>query len=76
MVKINRNKKSTFNKMLADILKVAEIEKFKRLVRANRSSLEIDYWWLYYIDENIRLIFILVKEVLILVRANYLSIVN
>ncbi|WP_276574556.1 hypothetical protein [Spiroplasma poulsonii] len=30
MVKINRNKKSTFNKML-DILKVAEIEKFKKI---------------------------------------------
>ncbi|WP_416375233.1 hypothetical protein [Spiroplasma poulsonii] len=60
-------KKSTFNKML-DILKVAEIEKFKKGGKTNKLSLENrDYWWLYYIDENIRLIFILVK-VLILVR--------
>ncbi|RUP75689.1 hypothetical protein D6D54_08055 [Spiroplasma poulsonii] len=60
-------KKSTFNKML-DILKVAEIEKFKKGGKTNKLSLENRlWWWLYYIDENIRLIFILVK-VLILVR--------
>ncbi|WP_416375389.1 hypothetical protein [Spiroplasma poulsonii] len=67
MVKINRKKKSTFNKML-DILKVAEIEKKKKGGKTNKLSLENRLLMtLYMIDENIRLIFILVK-VLILVR--------
>ncbi|WP_416375182.1 helix-turn-helix domain-containing protein [Spiroplasma poulsonii] len=40
MVKINRNKKKiNFNKML-DILKVAEIEKFKKGGKTNKLSLE------------------------------------
>ncbi|UNF61995.1 hypothetical protein [Spiroplasma poulsonii] len=39
------------------------------MVKLIKLSLEIDYWWLYYIDRNIRLIFILVK-VLILGKAN------
>ncbi|UNF61693.1 hypothetical protein [Spiroplasma poulsonii] len=60
MIKVNRNKKSTFNKML-DIFKVAEMKNLKG-GKTNKLSLEnIDYWWLYYIDRNIRLIFILVK---------------
>ncbi|RUP77122.1 hypothetical protein D6D54_03990 [Spiroplasma poulsonii] len=53
---------------MLDILKVAEIEKFKKGGKTNKLSLENRLLMMtLYIDENIRLIFILVK-VLILVR--------
>ncbi|WP_416375221.1 transposase family protein [Spiroplasma poulsonii] len=67
MVKITGIKKSTFNKML-DILKVAEIEKFKKGGKTNKLSLENRLLMtLLYWREYQTYFFILVK-VLILVR--------
>ncbi|WP_416375212.1 hypothetical protein [Spiroplasma poulsonii] len=40
MVKINRNKKIHFYNKMLDILKVAEIEKFKKGGKNNKLSLE------------------------------------
>ncbi|UNF62305.1 hypothetical protein [Spiroplasma poulsonii] len=57
-------KKSTFNKML-DILKVAEIEKFKKGGKTNKLSLENRLLRLYY---NTRISILFSSYVLILVR--------
>ncbi|UNF61272.1 hypothetical protein [Spiroplasma poulsonii] len=59
--------------MLLDILKVAEIEKFKRLVKLIKLSLENDYYWLCYVDEEYQTYFHLGRVLILFGAIHYVS---